>query len=166
LALHDKRTSDLSCYTPSPPPACRLSDRAIVLQRFQRSEFLASTVLAVLIAHFGMQGMIMTNTSDRTFTELRIARAYVELSSIPENGSEASVLLTTIGNYEIRMFLRPGADLDGLPLFWLELFDHSTKRSVDGFSCYKIEDAATMFDNFLSQAGRLNKPDPGGRDSA
>jgi hypothetical protein len=112
--------------------------------------------------------MIVINTSDRTFTELRIARAYIKLSSIPEHASEASISIVTIGNYEIRMFRRPeaGADLDGLPLFWLELFDHSTKRSVDGFSCYKIEDAATMFDNFLSQAGRLNKPDPGGRDSA
>ena len=106
--------------------------------------------------------MIVTNTLDRTFTELRIARAYVKLSSIQEHGTEVSVSLATIGNYEIRMFLRPGADLDGLALFWLELFDHSTKRSVDGFSCYKIKDAAAMFDNFLSQAGRLNKPGPGG----
>jgi len=100
--------------------------------------------------------MIVTNTSDRTFTELRIARAYVELSSIPENGSEASVLLATIGNYEIRMFLRPGADLDGLPLFWLELFDHSTKRSVDGFCCHSIKDAAPIFDDFNSEAGLLS----------
>ena len=108
--------------------------------------------------------MIVTNTSDRTFTELRIARAYIKLSSIPEHASEASVSIVTIGNYEIRMFRRPeaGADLDGLPLFWLELFDRSTKRSVDGFSCHKIKSAAAIFDDFMLQAGGLNQPGPSG----
>jgi hypothetical protein len=112
--------------------------------------------------------MIVINTSDRTFTELRIARAYIKLSSIPEHASEASISIVTIGNYEIRMFRRPeaGADLDGLPLFWLELFDRSTKRSVDGFSCHKIKDAAAMFDDFMSQAGRLSQPGPGGTEDS
>ena len=44
------------------------------------------------------------DTSERTLTELRIARAYVRLSSIPENSPEASVSLASIGSYEIRMF--------------------------------------------------------------
>ena len=57
--------------------------------------------------------------SERTHTELRIARAYVKLLCIPEDSSEASVSLASIGNCEIRMFQGPEADFDGIPLFWL-----------------------------------------------
>ena len=71
------------------------------------------------------------DTSERTLTELRIARAYVRLSCIPENSSETSVSLVSIGSCEIRMFQGPEVDFDGVPLFWLELFDHSTKTSVE-----------------------------------
>jgi hypothetical protein len=99
---------------------------------------------------------------ERTLTELKIARAYGRLSSIPGNGPEASVLLASIGSCEIRMFRRPAADLDGVSLFWLELFDRITKTSVDSFSCHRLKDAVAIFDDFISQAARLNEP--GGAD--
>ena len=99
------------------------------------------------------------DTSESSLTELRIARAFVKLSSILEDGPEASVSLALIGNCEIRMFRGPEVDFGGVPpLFWLELFDHSTKRSVDGFCCHRIKDAVPIFDDFISQAGRLSKP--------
>ena len=79
-------------------------------------------------------------------TELRIARAYVKLSSVPEDSSQASVSLAWIGNCEIRMFRRPETDFDSVALFWLELFDHGARRSIDSFRCHKIEDAAPRFD--------------------
>ena len=44
---------------------------------------------------------------------------------------------------------------DGVPLFWLELFDHSTKQSID-FSCHKIEEAVAICDDFMSQAAAAN----------
>jgi hypothetical protein len=91
-------------------------------------------------------------------TELKIARAYGRLSSIPGNGPEASVLLASIGSCEIRMFRGPKADLDGAPLFWLELIDHSIKTSVDSFSCHRLKDAVPIFDDFISQAAGLKKP--------
>jgi hypothetical protein len=50
-------------------------------------------------------------------TELKIARAYVKLSSIPEDSPEASVLLASIGSCEIRMLRGPEVYLDGVPLF-------------------------------------------------
>ena len=107
----------------------------------------------------------MSNTPDRTFTELRIARAYVKLSCIPEDSSEASVSLASIENCEIRMFRGREADLEGMPLFWLELFDHSTKTSVDGFSCHRIKDAGPIFDDFVAQANRLNGLGRGGAET-
>jgi len=98
------------------------------------------------------------NTSERTLTELRIARAYVRLCSIPEDSPEASVSLASIGSHEIRMLRSPEVDLDGVPLFWLELFDHSAKMSVDSFCCHRLKDALPVVCNFLAQANDLNKP--------
>ena len=100
----------------------------------------------------------MNSTSERLLTELRIARGYLKLSSIPMDGSKPSVSLVSIGNCEIRMFRGREADLDGMPLFWLELFDHATKTSVDGFRCDKINDAAAVFEDFMSQGANLNEP--------
>ena len=100
----------------------------------------------------------MSDSPDRTLTEPQIARAYIKLSYIPDDSSEALVSLASIKDYEIRMFRGPAVDIDGVPLFWLELFDHSTKTSSDGFSCHTIKEAAAIFDDFVSQARRLNKP--------
>jgi hypothetical protein len=107
----------------------------------------------------------MNSTPERLLTELRIARAYVKLSSIPEDGSKPSVLLAYIGNCEIRMFRGPEADLDGMTLFWLELFDNVTKTSVDSFRCQKIKDATAVFDDFMSQGACLDKLGPGGAET-
>jgi hypothetical protein len=98
----------------------------------------------------------MNTTSESSLIELRIARAYGKLSSIPVDGSKPSVSLASIGNCEIRMFRGREPDLDGL--FWLELFDHVTKTSVDSFRCDKIKDAAAVFEDFMSQGANLNKP--------
>jgi hypothetical protein len=54
------------------------------------------------------------------------------------------------------MFRGPEVGFDGVPLFWLELFDHSTKQSIDGFSCHKIEEAVAICDDFMSQAAAAN----------
>jgi hypothetical protein len=104
-----------------------------------------------------MQDSIVSRISDKTLSELRIARAYVKLLCIPEGSSEASVSLAWIGNWEIRIFEGSQADFDGMPLFWLELFDHGAKTSVDNFSCHKIEDAVVVFEDFISQAVALNE---------
>ena len=103
----------------------------------------------------------MNGTYETTFTELRIARAYVKLSCIPEDSSEASVSLASIGNCEIRIFRGREADFDSMALFWLELVDHGTNTSVDSFRCHKIKEAAPVFEDFMSQVVDLNKPAPG-----
>jgi hypothetical protein len=46
--------------------------------------------------------------SERMHAELLISKAYVKLSAIPKDGSQASVSLASIGCYEVRMFLRRG----------------------------------------------------------
>jgi hypothetical protein len=101
--------------------------------------------------------LIDCNTSEWTLTELKISRAYVRLCTMPEDGPEASVSLAFIGNHEIRMLASPAVDLEGAPLFWLELFDHTTKTSVDSFRCYRLKDAGPVVSDFFTQADDLNK---------
>ncbi len=97
------------------------------------------------------------NTSDRTLTELRLSRAYIRLCVIPEDSPEVSVSLASIGNHEIRMLGGPAINLASAPLFWLELFDHSTHTSIDSFRCHKLKDAVPVLGDFLTQANDLNK---------
>jgi hypothetical protein len=104
-----------------------------------------------------IQGSIVSRVSDKMLSQLRIARAYVKLLCIPEGGSETSVSLACIENCEIRIFEGSQLASDGMPLFWLELFDHGAKMSIDSFSCYEIEDAVVVFDDFISQAGQLKE---------
>jgi len=100
--------------------------------------------------------------SERTHAELLVSKAYAKLSAIPKDGSQASVSLASLGSYEVRMFLRRGPDLNGVPQFWLELFDHGTRRSVDSFICHQVKDAAPIFEEFMSHAAYLNKSPPDG----
>jgi hypothetical protein len=60
------------------------------------------------------------------------------------------------------MILGRSIDLNGVPQFWLELFDHGTRRSVDSFLCHQVKDAAQIFEEFMSHAAYLNKSPPGG----
>ena len=96
------------------------------------------------------------NTSDKTITKLKIANAYVRLCASPEDSAEASVSLASISGYEIRMLAgQPAVDLDSAPLFWLELFDHSTKTSIDSCGCKSLKDAVPMVHDFFAQVDDL-----------
>ena len=90
-------------------------------------------------------------------TELRIGRAYVKLCSIPEDSPEASVSLASIGRHEIRMLAGPAVGVDSAPPFWLELFDHSTRTSVDSFCCHQLKEAVPVVCDFFAQVDDLNE---------
>ena len=47
-------------------------------------------------------------------------------------------------------------DPDTTALFWLELFDHGRRASIDSFRCDKIEDAAPILEYMMFQAAGLN----------
>jgi hypothetical protein len=87
----------------------------------------------------------MNSTDESILIELRIARAYVRLSSLEDDGPDVSVSLAKIGNCELRMFRGPETDFDSKALFWLELYDHGTRTSLDGCRCDTIKDAVQFF---------------------
>jgi hypothetical protein len=101
----------------------------------------------------------MNSSSEPTLTVLRIARAYGQLSSIPDDRSKVPVSVARIGHYEIRMFRSP--DTQSGALFWLELFDHSTRTSIESFQCHEIRDATPAFEDLMSQADYWNSSEPG-----
>ena len=117
-------------------------------------------MLDALTTHLSIPRCEMNSSSGPTLTELRIARAYGQLSSAPENSSKVSVSVTRTGNYEIRMFRWP--ETQSGALFWLELFDHNTRMSIDSFQCHEMRDAVPAFEDLMSQAPDLNDPNPSG----
>ena len=105
----------------------------------------------------------MNSSPEPTLIELRIARAYGKLSSISGDSSKVSVSLARIGNCEIQMFR--WLETQSGALFWLELFDHNTRTSVDSFQCHEIKDAAPAFEELVKQATHLSDLDPSGAET-
>ena len=97
----------------------------------------------------------MSKTYSNKLGELRITQTYIKLLGLPQNRQGArTISLERIGTYEILMFdVSPDSAADA-PLFWLELFDHEAKSSVDSCSCTEIAQAVTIFDDFISLAKR------------
>ena len=96
---------------------------------------------------------IMSNTYSSKLSELRITQAYIKLLGLPQNERGVRMIsLERMGCHEVRMFdVSPDAAA-AAPLFWLELFDHEAKSSVDGSLCTEIAQAAMVLDEFLSLA--------------
>jgi len=40
---------------------------------------------------------------------------------------------------------------DDVPLFWMELFDHDVRSSVDSCVCHGIQEAVAAFEDFISR---------------
>jgi hypothetical protein len=94
----------------------------------------------------------------RTSGRLRTTQAFIALSRIPEGGvASKAISIARIGTYEIRMFSGLPIWPDGIPLIWIELFDHSARRSVDSCGCHEIDDAMAGFDALFAEAENLNQ---------
>jgi hypothetical protein len=70
------------------------------------------------------------------------------------------VSLARIGDYEVRMFETATADSADGPLFWMELFNHGRRLSVDSCSCYEIEQAVIVLEGFVSHAKQPDEHSP------
>jgi hypothetical protein len=122
----------------------------------------AARAVPQFLSLFGrIQGSIVCKVSHDTFSKLRIAQVYIKLLGILEGKSEARMVsLARIGDYEIRMFEGTQVSSADAPLFWMELFDHNARASVDSCSYHRIEDAGALFQDFILQAKRSNESSP------
>lgn len=100
----------------------------------------------------------MFRTYGNKLSELRLTQAYIKLLGLPRNErSTRSVSLARIGSHEVRM-LDLAADVAAESLFWLELYDHEKKSSVDSCNCGEIAQAVTAFDEFVALAKGAGLP--------
>ena len=87
----------------------------------------------------------------------RLNNAYVGLALMPEcsDGSK-TVTLKRYGDYEVRLidFSQGGSTTDCL--FWLELYCHTTRSSLDSCRCDDLDDAEAAADHLVSRAKQLH----------
>lgn len=86
----------------------------------------------------------------------RLNNAYVGLALVPtrSDGSK-TVTLIRYGDYEVRLvdFSRGGSTADGP--FWLELYCHMTRSSLDSCRCDDLDDAEAAADHLVLRAKQL-----------
>ena len=100
-------------------------------------------------------GTTLTKTNGPTLG--RLNKAYVGLALMPERGDRTrATTLERRGAYEVRMVEFSQGDSTGDCLFWLELYCHITKFSLDSCSCDNFDDAETAADHLISCAKQLH----------
>jgi hypothetical protein len=99
-------------------------------------------------------GTTLTKTSGPTLG--RLNKAYVSLALMPERDRTRATTLEHYGAYEVRMFEFSQGGPTGDRLFWLELYCHITKFSLDSCSCDNFDDAETAADHLISCAKQLH----------
>jgi len=89
--------------------------------------------------------------------ESRLIRAHVELHVRPKDvRDQKSVSVVRYGAYDVRL-IEPAPDSPDAFVFWLELFDHNRKISLDGGSAEDFEKALTIAEELGSHAEQLSK---------
>ena len=100
----------------------------------------------------------MCTKLSRTSGRFRTTQAFIALSIIPEGGvASKTISIARIGGYEIRMFSGLPSWPGGVPLIWIELFDHGARLSLDSCGCHEIDDAMAGFDALVAQAENPNQ---------
>jgi len=97
-------------------------------------------------------GLQVHENSNKKLILLRMARAYVDLLCAWEDDPKAQISISRIDDHEIRMFLGFSAEADDEPLFWMELFDHGTRASLNSYACRELAGGADVFEEFRSAA--------------
>jgi len=90
--------------------------------------------------------------------EARLLRAHVELyvRRREEPGSKSAPVLRH-GAYEVRLLqLLRGSSADPF-IFWLELFDHNQRISLDSGSAENLRKALGIAEELISHAEQLSK---------
>ena len=100
-----------------------------------------------------LSGTILTKSNGSSG---RLNNAYVGLALMPEC-SDGSKIVTfkRYGDYEVRLvdFSQGRSTADCL--FWLELYCHTTRSSLDSCRCDDLEDAEAAADHLVARARQL-----------
>lgn len=73
--------------------------------------------------------------------EQGIIRAYVQLVFAPRTDHRRSVTLGWLGAREVRLTeIEAGRVVPGTPPFWIEIFCHISRATIDSCGCYEFDD--------------------------
>jgi hypothetical protein len=87
----------------------------------------------------------------------RLNNAYVGLALMPECGDGSkTVTLKRYGDYEVRLIDFSQGRSTADCLFWLELYCHMTRSSLDSCRCDDLDDAEAAADHLVSRAKELH----------
>lgn len=90
-----------------------------------------------------VSGTILSKTPGRMTLEAQLIQAHLKLQlATPSEDGSRTVTLMRYGAYEVRLVEPSHASPAGGVLFWIELFDHDRRRSIDSVGSYILEDAA------------------------
>ena len=85
--------------------------------------------------------------------EAQLLQAHVklQLGARGEDDSRTATLMR-LGAYEVRLVELSRASPASGVLFWIELFDHHRRRSIDSVGSYVLEDAVIAAGHLIAQA--------------
>jgi hypothetical protein len=100
-----------------------------------------------------VSGTILSKTPGRMTLEAQLIQAHVKLQ-FAARGEDDSRTATLVrhGAYEVRLVEPSHASPAGRVLFWIELFDHDRRRSIDSVGSYILEDAVIAAEQLVVQA--------------
>jgi hypothetical protein len=106
------------------------------------------------LAH--MMQLSGTTLTKRNGSLGRLNNAYVGLALMPESGDGSkTITLKRYGDYEVRLIDFSQCRLTVNCLFWLELYCHMTRSSLDSCRCDDLDDAEVAADHLISRAKQL-----------
>jgi hypothetical protein len=98
----------------------------------------------------------LPNTSSRAELETQLIGAHARLQRIRRDGDvPAMVTLVRLGSFEVRLIQPPQHLPEGTPVFWMELFDHDRRLSIDSVGDLVLADAVMAAEDFIVRATGL-----------
>jgi hypothetical protein len=65
--------------------------------------------------------------------------------------------LVRVGSFEVRLVQPFQRSPEGAPEFWMELFDHDRKLSIDSVGDLALDDAVIAAEDFIARATGLGR---------
>ena len=92
----------------------------------------------------------------------RLCQAYVGLVLAPtaEDGSRTTSV-ARFGAFEVRMIERADQRVRDAADFWIELYRHDTRSSLDSFLCQDLDDGESIVEQLIWCARQLNESQGG-----
>jgi hypothetical protein len=83
--------------------------------------------------------------------------AHARLQRAERDGdTSAMVTLVRPGSFEVRLVQPLQSIPEGVPRFWMELFDHDRKLSIDSVGNLALVDAVIAAEDFIARATQLS----------